>query len=85
MTYASKLPDDIYFPELDEKTKAEMDALHAEFVEYAKHRPPSDPEPLPFSAEGLRQLDPRTRAMFRYIWERHQREYEEFLRKKNAA
>ncbi|MBB3120261.1 hypothetical protein [Pseudoduganella violacea] len=81
----SRFPPDIYIPELDQKTMAEMDALHAEFVEDSKDYPPSEPRPLGLNLEAFRQLPPQTRAIFRYIWERHQREYEEFLAKKNAA
>ncbi|WEF32599.1 MULTISPECIES: hypothetical protein [Telluria group] len=82
MQVQHQLPKDIYFPEIDEATRQMIDATDAQ-----ARRAQADkvPAPMPFNAEAIRTLPPAARAAFRYIWEREQRRYEEFMLNNRAA
>ncbi|WP_342115106.1 hypothetical protein [Pseudoduganella sp. OTU4001] len=75
-----RLPDDIEFPELDDKTKAELDAA---FARMERLHPP-DPNDVPdvefFRPEFLRTLPAQNRAMYKYGFLQMVREYEDFMR-----
>jgi hypothetical protein len=75
-----KLPDDVDFPELDPATKAELDAAHAEGLRICPGSPNDIPGVTSFSPEFLRTLPAINRAMYKYVWLNHVREYEEFMR-----
>ena len=81
MDLQHKLPADIYFPDIDEATKHFIDATHAQ----SRHALTEEPHPMEFNAEAVRRLPPPARAVFRYIWEREQRSYEEFMRRKRVT
>jgi hypothetical protein len=90
--YGKEVPADLEIPELDDESKAEVDALHAkllkkeaEMAEFRKkhksaytlteeeawrrmHPNSNEPPPRPgVNFDALRQLPPRTRALFVYI------------------
>lgn len=75
-----KLPDDVEFPDLDDATKAELDEQHAFLSRLSAGAPWRNPDVTSFPAEFLRTLPPRNRAMYKYVWLRHVREYEEYMR-----
>lgn len=76
-----QLPHDVEFPELDDVTKAELDAAFARM----ELRHPPDPNDVPevefFSAEFLRTLPAKNRAMYKYGFLQMVREYEDFMRR----
>lgn len=75
-----RLPDDVDFPELDDASKAEIDAAFA----CIDSLPPSDPDDIPivegFTPEFLRTLPAKNRAMYKYGYLKMVREYEDFMR-----
>ncbi len=82
MELQHQLPKDIFFPEIDEATREMIDATDAQARRAQAGKPPA---PMPFNAEAIRTLPPAARAAFRYIWEREQRRYEEFVLRHGAA
>ncbi|MET0266797.1 MAG: hypothetical protein ABW202_14410 [Duganella sp.] len=97
--YNIEMPSDLSFPELDNETKAEIDALHAAMLRDREQaielvaqrraqgyhipsdeeiigrmqrdtdtRPPREPA---VNVAALRQLPPRTRAIFAYLYRQH--------------
>lgn len=76
-----RLPDDVEFPELDDETKAELDAA---FAHMDRLHPP-DPNDVPmvesFRPEFLRMLPAKNRAMYKYGFLQMVREYEDFMRR----
>jgi hypothetical protein len=75
-----ELPEDVDFPELDEATKAWLDEEHAHSLELMRGAPFGDLEVTCFPSDFLRSLPDKNRAMYKYIWLRHVREYEEYMR-----
>lgn len=75
-----RLPDDIDFPELDDATKAELDAA----FERIDRLCPPDPNDIPvvegFKPEFLRKLPAKNRAMYKYGYMKMVQEYEDFMR-----
>jgi hypothetical protein len=82
MQLQHQLPKDIYFPEIDEATREMIDATDAQARRAQGDKPPA---PMSFNAEAIRTLPPAARAAFRYIWEREQRRYEEFVLRHRLA
>lgn len=75
-----QLPDDVDFPEIDPADQTAMDALHEEVERRNAGRPKSVPKVTCYAPEFLRKLPPENRAMYKYVWLRHVREYEEYMR-----
>lgn len=75
-----RLPDDVDFPELDDATRAELDAMHADTLRACPGASNEIPEITSFSSQFLRTLPAINRAMYKYIWLIHVREYEDFMR-----
>jgi len=75
-----RLPDDVDFPELDAATKEEMDKMHEDMLRLCPGSPDDLPEVTSFTPEFLRTLPAKNRAMYKYVWLRHVREYEEYMR-----
>ena len=75
-----KLPEDVDFPELDEKTRAELDEMRERSDRIFAGMPYGKPEVSSFPTDFLRSLPPRNRAIYKYLWQRHVREYEEYMR-----
>ncbi|OFA00337.1 hypothetical protein [Duganella sp. HH101] len=80
--FDKEIPSDLEIPELDEKTKAEIDALDAEWERdkevmnqiherYKERWPTMQKEanlpPPTINVEAFRKLSPRIRAIFAYI------------------
>ncbi|HEX8601382.1 MAG TPA: hypothetical protein VF774_01955 [Pseudoduganella sp.] len=82
MELQHQLPKDIDFPEIDEATRQMIDATDAQSRRAQGGKPP---KPMAFNAEAIRTLPPAARAAFRYIWEREQRRYEEFVQRRRTA
>jgi hypothetical protein len=82
MELQHQLPKDIDFPEIDEATRQMIDATDAQARRAQGGKPP---KPMAFNAEAIRTLPPAARAAFRYIWEREQRRYEEFVQRRRTA
>ena len=82
MQVQHQLPKDIYFPEIDEATRQMIDATDAQARRAQADKPPA---PMPFNVEAIRTLPPAARAAFRYIWEREQRRYEEWMMNNRMA
>jgi hypothetical protein len=76
MELQHQLPKDIYFPEIDAATREMIDATDAQARRALGEKAPA---PMQFNAEAIRTLPPAARAAFRYIWEREQRRYEEYV------
>ncbi|WP_426167938.1 hypothetical protein [Pseudoduganella sp. R-34] len=74
-----RLPADVDFPELDQATKEEMDRMHAEMLRCCPGHPDDIPEVTSFSPKFLRSLPAKNRAMYKYVWLNHVKEYEEFM------
>jgi len=75
-----KLPKDVDFPEIDPVDKAAMDAAHEELERIHAGIPKGRPKVISFTPELLRKLPPKNRAMYKYVWLRHVREYEDYMR-----
>lgn len=76
-----RLPRNVEFPELDAATKAELDAMFAESDRLYAGRPEAKPEVTSLRPAFLRTLPPRNRAMYKYVWLRHVRKYEDYMRR----
>ena len=75
-----KLPKDVDFPDIAPVDKAAMDAAHEELERIYAGKPKGTPEVICFTPEFLRRMPAKNRAMYKYVWLRHVREYEEYMR-----
>lgn len=75
-----KLPDDVDFPDIAPEDKAEMDKAHEDILKSIAGKPTEKPKVICFTPEFLRTMPARNRAMYKYVWLRHVREYEEYMR-----
>jgi hypothetical protein len=74
-----EFPEDIDYPELDPKKKAEIDELHERILvmQARRHDQQRPPEPK-FKMEALRRLPPQERSAVRYVLEMQVRECREW-------
>lgn len=75
-----KLPDDVDFPDIAPEDKDEMDSAHEGILKSIAGKPKGKPEVICFTPEFLRTMPAKNRAMYKYVWLRHVREYEEYMR-----
>ncbi|WP_395403073.1 hypothetical protein ACHMW6_31635 [Pseudoduganella sp. UC29_106] len=74
-----KFPEDIEYPELDPRKKAEIDELHGRILAMqAQRHDQQRPPPPKFKMEALRKLEPQERSAVRYVLEMHLRECHEW-------
>ncbi|XLZ68126.1 hypothetical protein ABT364_16410 [Massilia sp. SR12] len=76
-----RFPEDIDFPDLDEATKSEIDAMFADVDNQYPRAPDEVPAMINIKFEFIRKLPAKNRAMFKYGYMKLVQEYEDFMRK----